>query len=94
MGGYENLEFVWASETRRILIKDHPVLRNRQRRVLANTVPIGVHGGGAKFSHQDSIYVVSWNSLIGLGDTRSKRFVFSVLNKSEFRAGGATWDSL
>ena len=31
---------------------------------------------------------------MGLGDTRSKRFVFSVLNKSQFRAGGATWDSL
>ena len=67
MGGYENLEFFWASETWRILLEDHPVLRDRDRRDLANTVPIGVHGDGAEFSHQDSIYVVSWNSPIGLG---------------------------
>ena len=37
---------------------------------------------------------MSLNSLIGLRDTRSKRFVLFVLNKSQFRAGGATWDSL
>ena len=38
MGGYENLEFVWASETKRILIKDHPVLRIRHRRFPANNL--------------------------------------------------------
>ena len=50
------------------------------------TIPIGFHGDAGAFSHQDSLYTISWNSLIGQGRTAEKRFVFTVLRKGEMVA--------
>ena len=49
-------------------------LRTRlPQELLARAVPIGLHGDAASFSHQDSIYTISWNSLWGRGATVAKR---------------------
>ena len=50
-------------------------------------VPIGIHGDGGKFSHQDSLLTLSWNSILGRGPTLQKRFVFTVIRKSDMTDG-------
>jgi hypothetical protein len=47
-----------------------------------HTVPIGMHADAGAFSKQDSIYVFSFNSLVGRGTTHQKRFIFTVVKKS------------
>ena len=46
------------------------------------TVPIGLHADGGAFSHQDSLYIFSWNSLLGEGSTIRKRFVTTLIPKT------------
>ena len=47
------------------------------------TVPLGMHCDAGSFSHQNSLYVLSWNSLLGLGSTLNNRFPFTVFAKSD-----------
>jgi hypothetical protein len=47
------------------------------------TIPIGMHGDAGGFTEHESLIVLSWNSLLGSGSTRSKRFLFTVLLKKE-----------
>jgi len=42
-----------------------------------------MHADGGAFSSQDSLFVISWNSLLGSGQTFRKRFLFTVLRKNE-----------
>ena len=49
-------------------------------------VPLGMHADAGEFSHQDSLYTISWNSIMGEGSTIRKRFLFTVLRKSEMAA--------
>ena len=51
------------------------------------TIPLGTHGDGASFSHHDSVYTISWNSLIGSGTTVQKRFVATVIKKTDMEEG-------
>ena len=70
----------WRSIQHSVFVKKHPsLLRSEWHR----TVPIGLHGDGGAFSKQDSLYVLSWNSLLGLGSTVRKRFLFTVVRKSD-----------
>ena len=46
-----------------------------------------MHGDGASFSHHDSLYTFSWNSLLGVGTTTQKRFVFTAVKKSDMVVG-------
>ena len=43
----------------------------------------GFHGDGGAFSKQDSLFTFSWNSLLGQGTTIDKRFVYTVVKKSD-----------
>ena len=73
------LEF-WQSVRRSDFVRLHPSLPKTKWH---RTVPIGIHGDGAAFSHQDSVYTLSWNSLLGEGGTIHKRFVATVVKKSD-----------
>ena len=53
---------------------------------LHRTIPIGMHGDGGAYSHNDSLFVLTWNSLIGVGTTRMTRFLMTVVPKSEMCA--------
>ena len=63
-----------------VFVKEHPKL---PRSSWKTAIPLGVHGDGGAFSHHDSLYTISWNSLFSSGNTVAKRFVFTVLRKSE-----------
>ena len=41
-----------------------------------------MHGHGGAFSHNDSLFVLTWNSLLGTGMTRATRFLMTVVPKS------------
>ena len=60
--------------------RSHPSLQNMD---LSKTIPMGLHGDGAPYAKTDSIFVITWNSLVGQGATAKKRFVFTILRKSE-----------
>jgi hypothetical protein len=68
-------------------IRDSPYMTkhpNFPRSSWQFTMPIGFHGDAGSFSNEDSLLVLSWNSLLGKGCTRRKRFVFTFLRKSEY----------
>ena len=45
------------------ITRDHDGLKKPE--YLPKTVPLGLHGDGGSFSHQDSLFVLSWNGLLG-----------------------------
>ena len=75
---HKNCTPFWSSDEGAALVRRHPVLSGRSAAELASTLPIGFHGDGGAMSHQDSLYVASWNSLLGIGNTADKRFIFTV----------------
>ena len=69
----------WDSISTSAFVTSHP---NLPRSSWSRIVPLGVHADAGAFSHHDSIYTISWNSLMGEGTTIRKRFLFTVLRKS------------
>ena len=53
---------------------------------LDHTIPIGMHGDGGAYSKQDSVLVISWNSIIKPSEKggRTKRIVFTMIRKSDY----------
>lgn len=77
------LEF-WKSMKDTAFASAHPVL---ERKDWARSIPLGLHGDAGAFSKQESVYLFTWNSLLGAGSTSAKRFVFTLLKKSDVTAG-------
>ena len=78
-GGANACYQFWDSIKDTSIVSMHPDLaENTWKR----TVPIGMHADAGAFSKQDSIYVFSFNSLVGRGSTHQKRFIFTVIKKS------------
>ena len=77
------LEF-WTAMRGTDFLRLHP---NLPKKNWATTIPIGMHGDGAAFSHHDSVYTFSWNSLLGSGSTVQKRFVTTIIKKSDMVEG-------
>ena len=69
----------WNSIRHTEFFKSHPGLNEDE---LHRTIPIGMHGDGGAFSHNDSLFVLTWNSLIGSGPTRATRFLMTIVPKS------------
>ena len=77
------LEF-WTSMQGTDFLRLHPSLPKGR---WPKTIPLGLHGDGAAFSKQDSVYTFSWNSLIGSGVTMQKRFVCTIIKKTDMTSG-------
>ena len=77
------IEF-WESMQHTDFLRFHPDLASD---TWPTTVPLGLHGDGAAFSKQDNLYTFSWNSLVGTGATAQKRFLFTVVKKSDVVPG-------
>ena len=69
----------WDSIRVTSFVSQHP---NLAESTWQYTVPLGMHADAGAFSKQDSIYVFSFNSLVGRGSTHQKRFIFTVVKKS------------
>jgi len=74
----------WKAMAATDFVSRHPAL---SRASWKDTIPIGMHGDGGKFSHQDSLLTITWNSLLGEGQTMQKRFLFTVIRKSDMVDG-------
>lgn len=75
------------------ITRDHDGLKKPE--YLPKTVPLGLHGDGGSFSHQDSLFVLSWNGLLGHmgGETGlGKRWLYTVIRKKDLIP--ATWHEL
>ena len=73
------MEF-WRNMAGISFVQRHPVLRPD---LFDKTIPIGMHGDGGGFTEHESFIVISWNSLLGTGSTRTKRFLFTAILKKE-----------
>ena len=60
-------------------VANHPLLTD-----FDHALPIGVHGDAGAFTKHDSLMVISWNGLLGQGQTRVKRFVFTFVRKVDY----------
>jgi len=70
----------WSKVGCKVFLQQHGYSSGAWARVL----PIGLHGDAGAYSKQDSLMVVSWNSLLGFGDTQRTRFVFTFVLKSVY----------
>jgi hypothetical protein len=77
----------WTAIQHSDFVTQHP---NLPRSSWDYTVPIGMHADAGAFNKQESIYVFSFNSLVGRGSTHQKRFIFTVIKKSMMRADTMT----
>ena len=74
------------------MLRDSPMVRDHRGLVaeeLYRTLPIGFHGDGGAFSKQDSLFVLSWNSILGCnlgGQGFGRRFLFTIIRKQEMVA--------
>lgn len=80
----------WQLQSSLDFVALHPYLRDRT--LLAKTIPIGMHADGGAFNKNDNLFTISWNSLLADGPTLHKRFLFTVIKKSDFVAD--TLDSI
>jgi hypothetical protein len=74
----------WEGMRSTAFVKNHPRLMHAD--AWDSMVPLGIHADAGAFSNEDSLYVISFNSLLGMGPTISKRFLFTVVRKSEMAA--------
>ena len=54
----------WQNMKDTAIVRGHPFLASEQK---ARTLPLGIHGDGGSFSKQDSLFVFTFNSLLGGG---------------------------
>ena len=79
----------WDQMSGTPFVANHPALDDH---LLSKIAPLGFYGDAGSFSHQDSLYCFAWNSMLGQGQTLAKRFVCTVVRKSDVVAG--TFDEL
>ena len=80
-GPADGVEEYWAAIANTNFVKKHPKLKPHS---FSATVPLGMHGDAGSFSHHDSLLVLAWNSILGRGITRKKRFVFTFVRKRDY----------
>ena len=88
-GHVEAAERYWDELQESDALRDHLELLTEDNGWL---IPCGLHGGAGQFSHNDSLIVISLNSLIGSGVTKNHRHSVTVCKKFGMCPG--TLDSL
>eukprot|EP00959_Pyramimonas_sp_CCMP1952_P455991 9472441-Pyramimonas_sp.AAC.1 len=74
------LEF-WNNLADTPFVRQHPMIRPD---MFSRLIPLGFHGDAGGFTEHESLLVLSWNSLLGSGTTRRKRFLFTVIRKKDY----------
>ena len=74
----------WSSMSHSPAVRDHPAMK---RQDWGTSIPLGFHGDGGAFSHQDSLYVFAFNSLLGGGETKVQRFLMTTIRKTDLVPG-------
>ena len=66
---YDTCADFWNSAEDRQHLRQHLCHRGHSAGTPSEMVLVVLHGDGGQFSHQNSLYVVCWNGLFGLGTT-------------------------
>ena len=74
----------WTMMSTTPFVRNHPSLLPKH---WSSTIPLGFYGDSGSFSKQDSLYVFTWNSLLGTGQTMSKRYLATCIKKSDVVPG-------
>ena len=74
----------WDNMSDTPFMEHHPHLEHDR---LAHTIPLGFYGDAGAYSDNNSLYVFTWNSLMGSGQTMAKRFLCTCIKKSDMVAG-------
>ena len=82
-------ERYWDELQESEVLRDHPELVTEDKGWF---IPCGLHGDAGQFSHDDSLMVINFNSLIGSGVTKNRQYLITVCKKSDMCPG--TLDSL
>ena len=81
MGGNDGAaERHWRAWSHTDFVRLHPHIAMERWPFI---IPIGLHGDGGAFSKQETVNVLSWNSLLGSGSTLQTRFLFTLIQKSD-----------
>ena len=79
------LNTCWEGMADTSFVQNHQFLTREDWDV---SIPVGFHWDAGSFSHQESVFLFSWNSLVSGGEDRpSKRFLFTLLKKSDIVEG-------
>ena len=72
----------WKAMADTSIVENHNHLNPKY---IEKTIPIGLHGDGGSFSKQDSLMVISWNSISGAlgGSGFGKRFLYTIVRKRD-----------
>ena len=73
----------WNSMQDSEFVRQHPILTQANWDV---TAPCGMHGDAGAFSKQESVYLFTFNSLLG-AKANGKRFIFTLIRKSQMVRG-------
>ena len=74
----------WDNMAGSAFMREHPHLGGMN---LDWVIPLGMHGDSGKFSHYESLFVFTFNSLLGEGRTKSTRFLMTCIKKSLIAPG-------
>ena len=74
----------WSNLESTKFVANHPALQGLDKSKL---LPLGLHGDSGKFSHQEKLFVISWNSMLGEGTTKNTRYVITVIKNSMIGPG-------
>ena len=79
----------WTMSAATPFVQQHPVL---EPSLFGKTVPVGLYGDAGSINKQESLYVFTWNSLLGTGPTMSKRYLTTCIKKTDVVDG--TFDEI
>ena len=70
----------WAKMNDHPFVREHPYLEGVDRSKLLG---LGLHGDAGSYSHNNSLYVFTWNSVTGDGQTLDTRFLMTLIRKDQ-----------
>lgn len=93
MGEKSALKECWATLEKHEFVQENQAWAEA-RAAGFELVPLGLHCDAGAFSNNESLYVLTWNSLVGQGTTKQKRYIITVLKKSSLMPDGSTLDEM
>ena len=81
----------WIPYARTPFVTKHPVVRAADWDVV---LPFGFHGDAGPFSKNDGLFCLSFNGLLGEGQTMRKRFLATVICDSKKKRDGSTMEAI
>eukprot|EP00973_Karenia_brevis_P075539 10493851-Karenia_brevis.AAC.1 len=73
LGPASDLQECWAELEKHAFVQDNDAWRDAKLAGF-DLVPLGLHCDAGAFNKNESLYVLTWNSLVGQGTSKQKRY--------------------